>query len=995
MSQNVGTLVSAAIRPNDSNDPIASAFASEIKGGLHTANTINDRDSIIFERRDWGMLCYVIDEDKTYQLKYGHVTTNIMDSFNWVEYSGSGGGGSNEWLDSVISFAYQPPATYSVGDRFLAGKSINDSLLGDWVSFIPGVVLEWNSVSWVSTEPFNGTSVRVDNEDNSIYRYEGNFPTGAWYKEMLAQIRSMDATSINGQSYIASTLPPFDDYVKDMLFLTKFDTINSGNVSININSIGNIPIRKPSPTGLINLVAGDIFPDITYSLVYNGSVFELIKHYTGENALNIKYYIEPLEHVVVPPYHQYWVYGNLTIDGQMTNYGQVLISNGSLVNSNNFFNYGTISFIQFNTGTASPSSNLSVGDYDENLTFTNITSIKFRGGSVTTPTGPVDSVSVIGNSSNEVIVWIPAPSYEGSFSPSFTTSYLNRYVAEPIDNITNGSVAGEYNIGDWNTTTDFSDSTTRRVFNFSSITNAFITNNFFNCYGPSADGIGTTMSFYVYDGDDNVIASIDNFIIELSGLTSSQNLSMQVLAFEADSDRKKARVSGNINIGDILPYGGRFYYEVKHYNGEPNNEVITFTSSDLFFDSPDSQTGVSSTAKINGDVTFDEAVPQIRKYSGVSYYTTDSTFGVTVSNIDLLNEITFPTTKQIDVVTTNMAISSQHPGFADGSKAAGALITGWGINWDSSNLTYSVIATVDLTGPSTGNGKWIPGFSTNNTISATVNSFMTSKIYDYGEADGSESLKKLMLFDTVTPGTAIYNNNPITSESGRLQITSPTQSFNSNDVLSDLELQYIFGRVIFPQTNFTQFYPSVNFGASVDYSLLTGNTTNFDVITVLNDGGNPASSVVQSFTFSNYRWWVSSFGLSSNYGVPGLGLPVGNGVFTFNANFEEQDLHKNRNVGGVSNEDLVILVGYDSTGSDTDPDKFLFISADPVTYPGRAQNTTYNFDGLITSKRIAFDAGSFIDTILGEKSKIWLLIGYKDSNRGKNIYFSSVSFSSL
>jgi hypothetical protein len=46
MAQNVGTLVSAAIRPNDSLDPIASAFASEIKGGLHTATASGDRDRI-------------------------------------------------------------------------------------------------------------------------------------------------------------------------------------------------------------------------------------------------------------------------------------------------------------------------------------------------------------------------------------------------------------------------------------------------------------------------------------------------------------------------------------------------------------------------------------------------------------------------------------------------------------------------------------------------------------------------------------------------------------------------------------------------------------------------------------------------------------------------------------------------------------------------------------------------------------------------------------
>jgi hypothetical protein len=34
MAKNIGTLISSAIRPNDSLDPIASAFGNEIKGGL-------------------------------------------------------------------------------------------------------------------------------------------------------------------------------------------------------------------------------------------------------------------------------------------------------------------------------------------------------------------------------------------------------------------------------------------------------------------------------------------------------------------------------------------------------------------------------------------------------------------------------------------------------------------------------------------------------------------------------------------------------------------------------------------------------------------------------------------------------------------------------------------------------------------------------------------------------------------------------------------------
>ena len=40
MAQNTGTLISASIRPNDSLDPIASAFANEIKDNRFSDATI-------------------------------------------------------------------------------------------------------------------------------------------------------------------------------------------------------------------------------------------------------------------------------------------------------------------------------------------------------------------------------------------------------------------------------------------------------------------------------------------------------------------------------------------------------------------------------------------------------------------------------------------------------------------------------------------------------------------------------------------------------------------------------------------------------------------------------------------------------------------------------------------------------------------------------------------------------------------------------------------
>ena len=77
MSKNVGTLISAAIRPVDSDDPIASAYAKEIKGGLHTTDNVSDRNAIIFERREWGMMCYSVADNKTYQLTYNYTSTSL------------------------------------------------------------------------------------------------------------------------------------------------------------------------------------------------------------------------------------------------------------------------------------------------------------------------------------------------------------------------------------------------------------------------------------------------------------------------------------------------------------------------------------------------------------------------------------------------------------------------------------------------------------------------------------------------------------------------------------------------------------------------------------------------------------------------------------------------------------------------------------------------------------------------------------------------------
>lgn len=353
MAQNIGTLISAAIRPNDSLDPIASAYASEIKGGLHTVTDSSDRNNIIFERREWGMMCYVVNDNKTYQLSYNYSNTDIMNNSNWKEFSGSGGGSGNEWIDSVLAIQNAEPGSPVDGERYIIGSSptgINWSLLSS------DIVVQWSTSlgSWEQTIPTEGMSVRVDNMNNIIYKYEGVFPTGMWDTEKQNQIRYLNLTTPNGASYSATSVPPFDSYSQDVVFLSKFSSTNTGlTVSVNVNGLGDVIVKKTNNSGLMNFYSNEINTDIVYNLYYDGTYLQLTSPST-DSVLNVKYYIEPSDYIIVPQYYQYWVYGDLEIAGQLVNYGQIVVANGGLIMSGGTIsNYGSLALVNLSAGTSS------------------------------------------------------------------------------------------------------------------------------------------------------------------------------------------------------------------------------------------------------------------------------------------------------------------------------------------------------------------------------------------------------------------------------------------------------------------------------------------------------------------------------------------------------------------------------------------------------------------------------------------------------------------
>jgi hypothetical protein len=606
---------------------------------------------------------------------------------------------------------------------------------------------------------------------------------------------------------------------------------------------------------------------------------------------------------------------------------------------------------------------LSIIDYNTGETFSGVQNIIFRGGVVSVPGGTSTGVGVIGTPPT-VTVWIPLPRYTSYFSPILFSSTTNRFVSSPTGSF--------FDVGDWSPQTDFTNNTLRPTTNQTTPILAFTTSEF------ALFNTGTTMSFVVYDGTGSILSQIQNFVINSVGSTGSLGITLSVSLFSNDEDRYKASVSGTIDLNTVLPNGGRFYYEVYHYNSEgPGNVasgVYGFSSSSLFYDND----GSISSITIGGPIDFEEGSNSLVYYSGVAFYNIGQVFSITTSSIDLLNDQSFPNSVQLRYTLTNMAITGNYDGFADGSKPViGTSITGWNIYYNVSGLTYSRSVTVNQA------SQYLPGYSTNNTVSSTPTSYVNLSYYDWSLVGTTQSVRRNLLFDTLTPVSPTYDNDPIESELGRLIVSTITQSgtasFDSTQSLNTTyteELQYMWGRVIYPQTNFTGFRPLVNSSLSVDYSGLTGSVKIFNIFTDLEN------NISATVSFSGYRWHATSYTKG--------GTSFLNGIFTINSNFLESYLDYDGVSFSAGTGDLVLLLGIDNTGSNLTPDSFIFVSGNSTIFPGRADSATYNLSLTPeNNKKIQFTKGSGTATV----NKIWLLIGYRNTATGRNLRFTNIALS--
>lgn len=665
------------------------------------------------------------------------------------------------------------------------------------------------------------------------------------------------------------------------------------------------------------------------------------------------------------------------------------------------------------SGSGGGTFSLTVQDYLTGDSFTDINKIIFRGNTVVVhPAGATAvGVSVTGQSP-EITVWIPAPNYVAAFNPTIDATGSLRYAAlSTTQSYTQSAAPGTFGLGTWSPLSDF-------IANGSSVGNARKTKNGTGAiFAPFANSgvfscennTSTSIVFEVFKEDGTAVRTktISPLNLATCGQTyvtddsGEAGMSITLGAFSSDQDKFKiASLSTSVDCQSIFPNGGRLKCRITYNNGA---YTIVKNTEDFFYDNDS-----APTSSIVGAVSFDELSASTKYFSGIIYYKEGSTFAMTASNIDMLNDSSFPTTKQIDFEPFNLSMANSGANFlnghADGTKSGvGSAITGWNINWDNKGLTFSRSGSVNLImnnadttifNPGIDNVGYIPGFSphTSNTLNSSKLSYIKARLFDYLSPDYAiTSGTKKTLIDTDAASTPTYLSNPLDGEINRLDFAnvfaSGSAAFDSSQLLTNAgngELQYIFGRVIYPQSDFTSYMPKANWTRLCDYSTCAGVSKTFTVYTKgAVDGSAPDTTL--SVPINGYRWHVTSYSKSAD-----LSNSVNNGVFQFESNFLESMLEcPLGNIGSSGTGDLAILIGIDSSGTNATPDKFLYISGDQSLYGGRYDSITNTLNG---NSRIGWSKGAVTVAV----RKVWLFVGFKHNaaanTGGKSLRMSDILF---
>ena len=378
-------------------------------------------------------------------------------------------------------------------------------------------------------------------------------------------------------------------------------------------------------------------------------------------------------------------------------------------------------------------------------------------------------VEVLQDGSNRVSVFIPPPDYASHFGTSDGTTNAtinnintyNRYVALPTAEGT------PYKIGSW------TGDSLRDVINNTDI--SFSTNGDFSIINT----VDNTITVNIYDANGTTLLASHSEIITGNLDVTNNNIRIQIINFSNDANRYKASAIFNIDIDSILAAGGRF--TVEFVNDTKTDGIYSFSQGPLFYDPDINKPTLSS-------ITFDETPGNIqtKQISGVYYYTLNSNFTVDLSNINYLNDRSYPSV-QIQINASDYGISQLNLNGGD--------LLNWTKQFDSINNSFHKT-------------DW--SITQTNFFSQSTSAIAQARTVDWTNGSWVNSAVKNILVDTFSNNSLSvfedFRNELKRYQSDLSTLWDSTQFLQSID--SNTGLQIKNSKLIYPKENFTIFYPN-------------------------------------------------------------------------------------------------------------------------------------------------------------------------------------------
>jgi hypothetical protein len=367
-------------------------------------------------------------------------------------------------------------------------------------------------------------------------------------------------------------------------------------------------------------------------------------------------------------------------------------------------------------------------------------------------------VALTGN--NEAVIQCPPSTYAPYFSQAGAViadvSTSSRLVAAP------SSEGFPYKIGNW------SPGSLKSCSNSGSIT--YTTSGVFSILDNTSS---TTVQVL---GADGIIVLAENSQVLTGNIDETlQNIRIRITDYSPDSDKFKARFSTTIDIGSILPAGGRYSIKMVQTNGADG--TYTKTQSDIFYDA-------NSVSPSMSDPVFSLNTANVVYLSGVRFFAIGTMFNVSLNDINNINNSSYPTTL-INLVGSELGCATLN--------LNGANLSGWSIAYNNTHAYYN----------------------SNNYAIATTNFFnkgdlkVQARWNDWvsGAYQVSETIKAL-ISTYINNGTRIYED--FRNESQRY-LSNYDSLWNSTIRLQDIDagsgLQVIDSKLIYPQENYTMYNP--------------------------------------------------------------------------------------------------------------------------------------------------------------------------------------------